>query len=258
MLEFVFLTLLAGSASAAVAARHPVETFEARIIGGNAASLGEYPSQLSLQYQARHTCGASIISEKYALTATHCVIDRLAEELTMRSGSLDIYGGDLHQVINYTTHANYSAFYSSNNDIAIIEVFPEFVYSANVQPITLPKLGDEPAVGSPATVIGWGRIGVGEPLSDFLKEAVIEIRNQTLCEQIYNDIGYDVYPGQICADIPEGNLGSCNGDSGGPLFVDGVVHGLVSWAYGCARPGYPTIYNRVAYYRDWIFEHSGV
>jgi len=48
------------------------------------------------------------------------------------------------------------------------------------------------------------------------------------------------------------------GDSGGPLFVDGTVVGLVSWAYGCAVQGYPTVYTRVSAYRDWIREQTGV
>jgi len=50
----------------------------------------------------------------------------------------------------------------------------------------------------------------GGALSSVLKEVDIEIRDQDLCQGIYNGIGYDVYPGQICADVPEGNLGSCN------------------------------------------------
>jgi secreted trypsin-like serine protease len=48
------------------------------------------------------------------------------------------------------------------------------------------------------------------------------------------------------------------GDSGGPLLVNRTVVGLVSWAYGCAVPGYPTVYTRVSAYRQWIREKTGV
>jgi secreted trypsin-like serine protease len=48
------------------------------------------------------------------------------------------------------------------------------------------------------------------------------------------------------------------GDIGGPLFVDGIVVGLVSWSNGCATPGYPTVHTRVAHYRDWINQLTGV
>ncbi|XP_065336417.1 trypsin-1-like [Cloeon dipterum] len=258
MLKFALVTLLATSAFAGSASRLPLKSFYGRIIGGGPADAGEYPSQLSLQYFDSHSCGASIISENYALTASHCVEGRSAGDLSLRSGSVDVNGGERHQVTNIIMHESYDPIDSWNNDIAILEVSPAFVFSDNVQPITLPNQGDAPAVGSPATVIGWGRISNGGALSDVLKEVVIEVRDQALCQGVYNDIGYDVYDGQICADVPEGNLGSCNGDSGGPLLVDGVVVGLVSWANGCATPGYPTVYNRVAYYRDWITQQTGV
>lgn len=62
----------------------------------------------------------------------------------------------------------------------------------------------------------------------------------------------------ICAGITEGGKDSCQGDSGGPLTAHGVLQGLVSWGYGCARPKYPGVYTNVANLRSWIKETSGV
>lgn len=42
------------------------------------------------------------------------------------------------------------------------------------------------------------------------------------------------------------------GDSGGPITIDGKLVGLVSWANGCASISYPTVYTRVVSYLDWI------
>jgi hypothetical protein len=63
----------------------------------------------------------------------------------------------------------------------------------------------------------------------------------------------------LCAGFPEGGVDSCQGDSGGPLFgrrPDGslVVVGATSRGEGCARPGKPGIYARVADdpLRGWI------
>lgn len=50
-------------------------------------------------------------------------------------------------------------------------------------------------------------------------------------------------------------MGSCQGDSGGPLVVNGIQQGIVSWALGCAEPGFPAVFTRVNYYIDWIQQH---
>jgi len=38
----------------------------------------------------------------------------------------------------------------------------------NVQPVKLPNQGEEPAVGAPATVIGWGFTSVNIPIIYFI------------------------------------------------------------------------------------------
>jgi hypothetical protein len=40
-----------------------------------------------------------------------------------------------------------------------------------------------------------------------LKEVDIEISDQDLCHDLYNDAGYQVLPGQLCAGVV---IGSCN------------------------------------------------
>lgn len=65
----------------------------------------------------------------------------------------------------------------------------------------------------------------------------------------------------ICAGDLNGGKDACQGDSGGPLFCKSVSNdhewylaGIVSHGEGCARPGEPGVYTRVALYTDWIDE----
>ena len=62
----------------------------------------------------------------------------------------------------------------------------------------------------------------------------------------------------ICAGYKEGGKDSCQGDSGGPLVSKGQLIGVISWGIGCAKPGFPGVYARVAAVRDWIRRSSGV
>ena len=63
---------------------------------------------------------------------------------------------------------------------------------------------------------------------------------------------------QVAAGFPNGGVDTCQGDSGGPLLVPaGTAMRLVgdtSYGNGCAEPGYPGVYGRLAdtTLREWI------
>ncbi|XP_065335680.1 trypsin-1-like [Cloeon dipterum] len=229
-----------------------------KIVGGVPAELGEFPSQLSLHLNDSLYGAANVLSENYVLTAAHCVMGLSPPELSVRSGSLYYDKGQRHQVTRIVMHEQFNFTDSLVHDIAIVEVDPPFTFGPNVQPLVLPNQGEDPAVGTPATVIGWGRLYYNGPLSETINKVTIEIRDQAICEEAYVNFPLHVYESHLCADVPEGGLGSCNGDSGGPLLVDGVAVGLVSWANECALQGYPTVYTRLPDYRDWITQNSGI
>ncbi len=44
-----------------------------RIVGGENVKRGEFPWMASLQYKDQHFCAATLINEKWVVTAAHCV-----------------------------------------------------------------------------------------------------------------------------------------------------------------------------------------
>jgi secreted trypsin-like serine protease len=69
---------------------------------------------------------------------------------------------------------------------------------------------------------------------------------------------------QICCGDLNGEHDTCQGDSGGGLYIQQnlsntfhyTIDGIVSYGEQCASPMKPGIYTRVSYYIDWIQKYS--
>ena len=109
--------------------------------------------------------------------------------------------------------------------------------------------------GKTGWILGWGLYEVGGLLrSVILQQAEVTVHDQEYCEDLHGDI---MGEGQICLGNP-GISGSCTSDSGGPLVVDGVLVGVTSWGSNSCNPDYPSVYESVAFYRQWIQEKINV
>lgn len=233
--------------------------YNPKIINGEDAKEGEIPYQVSLQnkFSSFHFCGGSILNENYVITAAHCVHGKFSEDIKVVAGTINLanpkYENDVNEII---VHEKYNVSDSWKNDIALLKVKTSFTLSNTISSVPLPSLNDIIKPNDLATVSGWGRLRQGGPTTIYLQRVNILIANQEYCELTYKKINYTVYESQICAYYPTSEKGSCNGDSGGPLTVNGKLVGLVSWAMGCALIDYPTVYTRVESYLDWIKENA--
>ncbi|CAL7944838.1 unnamed protein product [Xylocopa violacea] len=235
--------------------------YDPRIVNGENAKVGEIPYQVSLQNQGSsfHFCGGSVLNENYVITAAHCVEGNTASRIKVVAGTIDLTKpeqGSEHNVTKIIIHENYEARNSWLNDIALLKVETPFVKSSQVAFVPLPTNNEDIPANTVATVSGWGRLWQGGPTTVYLQRVDILIADREYCKLIYSHDHYNIYSSQICAYDPSIQKGSCHGDSGGPLTVNGKLAGLVSWAMGCALTDYPTVYTRVAAHLDWIKTHA--
>ncbi|KAL2807830.1 trypsin-like cysteine/serine peptidase domain-containing protein [Aspergillus granulosus] len=230
---------------------------EEAIVGGEEATIEEYPYQIQLLSNGRLICGGSIISTQYVVTAAHCTDGASASSLSIRAGSSSSSGGGtVVDVSSIAQHPSYDSA-TTDNDISILTLAGELTFGAGIQAVNLPTSSALPEAGTIATATGWGALQEGGSVSETLQYVDIPIVSHSECASNYQDSN-PITDSMICAGVPEGGKDACQGDSGGPLVADGVLIGITSWGNGCARPGYPGVYSSPAYFRDFIESVTGI
>ncbi|XP_070161271.1 chymotrypsin-2-like [Polyergus mexicanus] len=232
--------------------------YESRIINGKDVAPGEIPYQVSLQTKNFfHFCGGSILNEHSVITAAHCVDGKIPADIIIVVGTINLNrSGIKHAIKEIISHKEYDPSNSWLNDVALIKVFSPFRPSHNIGFVNLPKQDEAVQPGTVARVSGFGRISEDGPGSNILQQATIYIADQDYCKNMYSKMLYNIYDTHICANDPNISRGSCKGDSGGPLIVNGKLVGVVSWAKACSLTDYPTVFTRIPSYIDWIEKNA--
>ena len=145
---------------------------------------------------------------------------------------------------------------SYDNDIALIRMDREVSFNNLIRPVCLPSKVDKLA-GVEGTVVGWGLLKEKGEIPDGLHAIQLPVIPQTLCKLTSRHRKNSITDNMFCAGYMDGRGDACQGDSGGPFLMtahDAVVTqvGSVSWGIGCARPGFPGVYTRLAIYLPWI------
>ena len=217
------------------------------VVGGTPAAEGEYPWMVRLSMG----CGGSLITDQIVLTAAHCVgYSGPDTSITAQYGSVDL---DSPYITEYQSEEVYvSPAYAStgNEDWAIIKL-SEPVDDAHLLTIADTDAYDEGMF----EIMGWGADVEGGMQQRYLLKAEVPSISDTECAGAY---GSELDPASmLCAGLPEGGTDTCQGDSGGSMIArdeygDPVQVGIVSWGYGCARPGNPGVYTQVSNSADDI------
>ncbi|CAG9562012.1 unnamed protein product [Danaus chrysippus] len=237
-----------------------------QIINGVEASLGEFPHMVALGYGGpdvyEFNCGASLLSELYALTAAHCV-DTLTQirPTIARMGVVELGEKTFnpntdYRITDILIHSGYSR-RTKYHDISLLRIERPVQFDPFLSPICLHTSFQDPF--ERLTVIGWGTTSSSKlTRSQTLMKAGVTVVSRSECNQSFINwpkLPRGIIDGQICA----GDLRSdtCYGDSGGPMqFPDDYdgqyrLVGVTSFGRGCGTT-MPGVYTRVAYYINWI------
>ncbi|KAJ3654561.1 hypothetical protein Zmor_013740 [Zophobas morio] len=254
-----------------------------RILDGQATGLREFPWMALLQYRKKSgnlvfSCGGTLISSRYVLTAAHCVrgqiLTKIGALVNVRLGEYNTetdrdcsnqLGFEIcndkpvnSQIDNIIVHPDYNDDSADrHNDLALIKLKREIQFSDFIKPICLPSRAERPRTGDRLVVAGWGRTEFASSSPVKLK-LWVPVAETSQCSTKFRSAGVNLGNKQLCAG---GELGrdSCNGDSGGPLMAttkndsaQWYLEGIVSFGARCGSQGWPGVYTKVGEYIDWI------
>jgi secreted trypsin-like serine protease len=255
------------------------------VVGGNDADPGEYPYVAHIVIDRSFQCTGTLVTPRHVVTAAHCSslapggianvpIGQPGQLIELSIGahktpSASLLGGyqsdgEKHVAKNVFVSPGWAGLGSVSHDVAVVELDAR----SSKRPVKIASAAERSLwrAGTRATIAGFGVTESGGEQPDVLQEARVPIVADRTAAQAYPYLveGVDALFGgfenktQVGAGFRQGGVDTCQGDSGGPLLVPASpgwrLVGDTSYGAGCAEPGYPGIYGRVAdaTLRSWI------
>jgi len=238
------------------------------IVGGTQAVPYSWPWQIALFKKSISGlsslyCGGSVIDNQWVITAGHCLYDDpdpakyIVKLGVYNVSSTNEPGEQVVDIAEVYVNPQYKPV-RTDFDITLLKLATPITFTDHISPVCLPYQDqDLPPTGTNMVVTGWGAVKEDGRISEPLKEVLVPLIDQTVCDSDYRKGSID-NNNMFCAGLQQGGKDSCQGDSGGPVtYLDTttnsfILAGIVSWGDGCAEPGYPGVYSRTSSYISWI------
>ncbi|XP_063544434.1 CLIP domain-containing serine protease B4-like [Cydia strobilella] len=238
------------------------DDLSSRIWYGEYADISEYPYFAYLN----GTCGAGIISDRWLITAAHC-IKGVKKDRVNRAwvGGNTTQTSQVYAIDYAVIHPGYiSNDYITINDIALLHLAQPLTFSNTVQPLDLPEM--EYVLNAVHKFAGHGKdehndvteylmsmevrtLGVKECMSN-LPET--QIRGYTYRLDHVNKV-------VICVKRIDNKPGACHGDSGSPLVRGNTLVGIASYIPGpTCQESRVGMFANVAPFVGWIKDITGI
>jgi secreted trypsin-like serine protease len=214
-----------------------------------------------IDYDQKVLCSGVFISEKFILTAGHCVNETMFVNVHVYAHKLrDVYE-DMRSI--YKIERNNFTIRNENdpqsedvfNDIALIRMPDSFQMKNYTKIAQLPTASL--AEGIEGKTYGWGLLDYTDDHAAPLKqEYSLRSINDTECHAAYPDVFWNNQAqGRVCIKALSGT--NCVSDNGSPFMVNDIIYGFQSYGQLEACDGtQPNLIQDVFYHSGWIRDNT--